>query len=91
MLILLGASLATSSFAPSSINTQPWKFVHEKDLIHLYYEKHSIISKLPLEYFNHIDLGIALAHLYVSNKDTFNFNRIEPYTVNRKYIGSVQI
>ena len=44
-------------------------------------------------YLNRIDMGIALAHLYVANADTFRFFREEnaPTVQGYGYIGSVTI
>lgn len=48
--------------APSAINSQPWRFVKEGNIIHLYGVKRLKIAQ-TLEYINKIDLGIALCHL----------------------------
>jgi nitroreductase len=75
--------LEVARLAPSAVNRQPWYFTHEGDTIHVYCSMKS--SKL--------DAGIALAHLYVANEDTFRFfktenaTRIPGYT----YIGSCRI
>ena len=75
--------LEAARLAPSAVNSQPWYFTHEGDTIHVYCSKKG--SKL--------DTGIALAHLYVANEDTFRFFKTENaaeipgYT----YIGSCRI
>ena len=55
--------LEVARLAPSAVNNQPWYFAHEGDTIHVYCSKKG--SKL--------DAGIALAHLYVANEETFHF------------------
>ena len=75
--------LEPARLAPSAVNSQPWYFTHEGDMIHVYCSK--IGSRL--------DAGIALAHLYVSNEETFRFFRAEmiPELPGHGYIGSFRI
>ena len=77
--------LEPARLAPSSINSQPWYFIHKEDIIHAYCTDKGIIG-----YMNRIDMGIALAHLYVANAETFRFFKVE-HTVKVPgcgYIGS---
>ena len=75
--------LEPARLAPSAVNSQPWYFTHEGDTIHVYCSKKG----------NRLDAGIAMAHLYVSNEDTFRFfkgenvKEVSGYT----YIGSCTI
>ena len=75
--------LEPARLAPSAVNSQPWYFAHEGDTIHVYCSKKG----------SRLDAGIALAHLYVSNEDTFRFFKADQtadlpgYT----YIGSVTL
>ena len=75
--------LEPARLAPSAINSQPWYFTHEGVRIHVWCSKKG----------SRLDAGIALAHLYVANKDTFHFfkpdhvNDLPGYT----YIGSVTL
>lgn len=75
--------LEVARLSPSAVNSQPWYFTHEDNTIHVYCNKKG----------SRLDAGIALAHLYVANEDTFRFfktkNAIEipGYT----YIGSCRI
>lgn len=75
--------LEVAQLSPSAVNSQPWYFTHEDNTIHVYCNKKG----------SRLDAGIALAHLYVANEDTFRFfktkNAIEipGYT----YIGSCRI
>ena len=83
--------LEVARLAPSSVNSQPWYFVHEKDIIHLYLKKHSLLSKLALSEMNHIDVGIALAHIYVSNINSFEAFNNDNKLKGMKYIISFKI
>jgi hypothetical protein len=78
--------LEPARLAPSSVNSQPWYFTHEGNTIHAYCTKASIIPDM-----NRIDMGIALAHMYVAEPETFRFFRAEnPPTVSgHTYIGSI--
>ncbi|MFW6048473.1 MAG: nitroreductase family protein [Candidatus Natronoplasma sp.] len=56
--------------APSAINSQPWRFFYEDDVIHVYIEKKGMFKKMvrkigDLDKLNHIDVGIALKHLEI--------------------------
>lgn len=78
--------LEPARLAPSSINSQPWYFTHEEDTIHVYCAKNSMLA-----YMNRIDMGIALAHIYLSNEQNFRFFPKEnpPALQGYDYIGSV--
>ena len=75
--------LEPARLAPSAVNSQPWFFVHEGDTIHVYCAKKG----------SRLDAGIALAHLYVANEDTFQFCIAEriPELPGYSYIGSVTL
>ena len=75
--------LEPARLAPSAVNSQPWYFTHEGNIIHVYCSKKG--SKL--------DIGIALAHLYVANEETFRFFRTENVSemTGYHYIGSVTL
>lgn len=80
--------LEPARLAPSAVNSQPWYFTHEGDNIHVYRIRNS-----RLDYMNCIDMGIALAHLYVTNRETFRFFRAEnaPAVPGCNYVGSVTL
>ena len=80
--------LEPARLAPSSVNSQPWYFVHEDAVIHAYCTRKSVIPDM-----NRIDMGIALAHLYVANADTFRFFKAEhtPDISGYHYIGSLTL
>lgn len=73
--------LEPARLAPSAVNSQPWYFTHEGDTVHVYCSK----KGSPL------DAGIALAHLFAANPETFRFFRAgQPETLpGFGYIGSV--
>jgi len=82
----LDPRLEPARLAPSAVNSQPWYFTHEGEDIHAYR-----IPNDRLDYMNQIDMGIALAHLYVTNRETFRFFKVEdhPTVAGFNYVGSV--
>ncbi len=84
--------LEPARFAPSSVNSQPWYFTHEGDNIHVYCAHKGMLSK-KLGSTNQLDIGIALAHMYVANVDTFEFKKLDDHKAIKDctYIGSFQI
>lgn len=80
--------LEPARLAPSSVNSQPWYFVHEADVLHAFCTRKGVIGDM-----NRIDMGIALAHLYVANEDTFRFFRSEtaPQLPGCGYVGSCRL
>lgn len=85
--------LIPAQLAPSAINAQPWYFKHSDDGFDVYQVKQNIIKRQFIKKWNPIDVGIALAHMYVANESTFEFYKnansddIKGYT----YIGSIRI
>ena len=75
--------LEVARLAPSAVNSQPWYFTHEDDTIHVYCSKKG----------SRLDAGIALAHLYVANEETFMFFKTKNTTEipGYTYIGSCRI
>lgn len=82
--------LEPARLAPSSVNNQPWYFVHEGDVIHTYCAKQGLIKTKTLGEMHLIDIGIALAHIYVSNPETFRFFKDEQAKAltGYAYVGS---
>ena len=80
--------LEPARLAPSSVNSQPWYFTHEGDSIHVFCTAKGIAG-----YMNRIDMGIALAHLYVANEETFRFFQAKQTATlpGHHYIGSVNL
>ncbi|MBQ2764576.1 MAG: nitroreductase [Firmicutes bacterium] len=84
--------LEPARLAPSAVNSQPWYFVVDGDTYHLYRTKPGLIKGRSLNDFNRMDVGIALAHLYVAYPDSFCFYRGEhPEKEGLLYIGSCQL
>lgn len=77
--------LEPARLAPSSVNSQPWYFTHAGEMIHAYCRGSGDM--------NRIDMGIALAQLYVANEEAFRFLRHSdpPFMENTVYIGSVTL
>ena len=73
--------LEPARLAPSAVNSQPWYFKCTEDTICVYCGKTG----------SRLDAGIALAHLYVSNEETFRFFHAEhaPAVSGYGYVGSV--
>ena len=72
--------LEPARLAPSAVNSQPWFFAHEGDAIHVWCSKKG----------SRLDAGIAFAHLYVANPESFRFFKAE-YLTGHHYIGSVTL
>ena len=85
--------LMPARLAPSAVNSQPWYFKHTDNGFDVYQTKLNIVKRQFLKKWNPIDVGIALAHMYVANEKTFefykkaDFEKIKGYT----YIGSIKI
>lgn len=75
--------LEPARLAPSAVNSQPWFFAHEGNTIHVYCSKKG----------SRLDIGIALAHLYVSNEETFKFFKADRIAdlPGYTYIGSITL
>ena len=82
--------LEPARLAPSSVNSQPWYFVHDGDTVRAYCVRSGLLKKGAPNAMNRVDMGIALAHLYVANPETFRFFREEnvPEVKNYAYTGS---
>lgn len=82
--------LEPARLAPSSVNSQPWYFTHEDGAIHVYCVKKGMLKTRGFSDMNRIDIGIALAHMYITNPDTFRFFVTDqPEEIrNYGYIGS---
>ena len=85
--------LEPARFAPSSVNSQPWYFIHDEDVLHVYCAQKGLFKNRFLSDMNRIDMGIALAHLYVSNPETFRFFQVDsaPSVSGRQYLGSIAL
>lgn len=66
--------LKGAHYAPSAINSQPWYFTHNEDeSFNVYRKKQNLIKSKLMPDWSPIDIGIALAHVYVENPETFEF------------------
>ena len=75
--------LEPARLAPSAVNSQPWYFTHEGDTIHIYCSRKG----------SRLDAGIALAHLYVANEESFWFFKAENAEdiPGYGYVGSIRL
>lgn len=84
--------LKPAQLAPSAINLQPWYFKHTDDGFDVFKVKHNIVKSRMLGKWNDVDVGIALAHLYVSNPETFKFEIKNKEDIKGYYyVGSIEI
>ena len=58
--------LEAARIAPSSMNNQPWNFVHAGDDIEVRCKKQGFMKKWMVSQ-NRVDMGIALGNLKVTN------------------------
>lgn len=85
-------ALEPARLAPSSTNSQPWYFTHADGCIHAYCSLKGLLRHKMLEYMNRIDMGIAFAHLYLCNPDTFAFDRQDaPELPGHRYTGTLTL
>lgn len=82
--------LEPARLAPSSVNSQPWYFTHDGNKIHVYCIKRGFLRAKSFTDMNLIDTGIALAHMYIANPETFRFFASDNVkeVKNHGYIGS---
>lgn len=84
--------LIPAQLAPSAVNSQPWYFKHTDTGFDIYKVKYNLVKRKILSKWNDIDVGIALAHLYVSNKDSFKFEIKNKENIKgHTYVGSLII
>lgn len=82
--------LEPARLAPSSNNSQPWYFVHKFEEIHAYRKNPGVFHPRNASVLNQIDMGVALAHLYVCNPETFSFVKTarHPSLAGKTYVAS---
>ncbi|MBQ9026239.1 MAG: hypothetical protein IJ104_07700 [Methanobrevibacter sp.] len=84
--------LKPAQLAPSAVNSQPWYFTHTDEGFDVFKVKPNVLKRKIFGKWNDIDVGIALAHLYVSNPDTFEFEVKNKEDIKGySYIGSLKI
>ena len=86
----IDARLECVRVAPSSTNSQPWYFTHDENRIHAFRSEAGVLRHALLGVMNRIDMGIALAHLYVENPETFRYYAATPSSIpsGHSYTGS---
>ena len=87
-------ALIPAQLAPSAVNSQPWYFKHCRDgSFDVYQVRQNIFKRKIVEKWNLIDVGIALAHMYVANSDSFEFFKKSHFDElkNKNYVGSIII
>ncbi|MCL2135179.1 MAG: nitroreductase [Candidatus Bathyarchaeota archaeon] len=79
--------------APSAMNMQNYYCVTEDNTIHMYCANAGLLTLKRLVKMREIDVGIALAHLYVANSEKFRFFETEnPKEIKGYYyVGSAEI
>lgn len=85
--------LEPARLAPSAMNSQPWYFLHDGDVIHAYCVIHNRLKQRTLGRANRIDMGIALGQLYVSCPERFQAFRAEnpPARHGYSYVRSFRL
>lgn len=85
--------LECARLAPSSTNSQPWYFTHEEGVIHTFCSEAGFLRHKLLGNMNRIDMGIALAHLYLENRETFRYFQSIPKEAPKgfRYTGSCSL
>ncbi len=76
-------------YAPSAVNSQPWRFYHGGDAVHVFIEKKgffkSVVRRIgDLNKLNRIDAGIALKHLEIAAENFSLDIRFEDMSKKRK-------
>ena len=77
--------LEPARLAPSSVNSQPWYFTHDSEKIHVYCVQQGFLKAKTIGYMNQIDIGIALAHMYVENTASFEMLAAEQAAALKGY------
>lgn len=85
--------LEPARLAPSSTNSQPWYFTHGDGVIHVWRGIRGGLMRKAFERMNRIDMGIALAHLYAANPESFRLFKAEQQPEKKGYVytGSITL
>ncbi len=74
------SKLIPAQLAPSASNSQTWYFTHNGDgSYNLYRNRARFRLNKKMDEWNQVDMGIALAHMYIANPDTFSFSLDSPH------------
>lgn len=90
----IDSRLEGARLAPSSRNSQPWYFTHDKDVTRLWYipQKGAFKSiKLKPNLMNEIDLGIITAHVCICNEGVQLFKEKSAHYQNYMYVLSFRL
>ena len=89
--------LEAARLAPSSLNSQPWKFVVYKNRIHIFVSEKKRQSKTQ-EPWMELNMGIMMSHILMAAEEywidvtmTKSENLAEKTVPNYLYIGSVLV
>lgn len=88
------SKLNPARYAPSSTNSQPWYFLHVgENRYNVYRNKRRLSLNKKIELMNRIDMGIALAHMYIANPESFKFSLNAPHEElkNKIFEGFLEI
>ncbi|MDR2720549.1 MAG: nitroreductase [Nitrososphaerota archaeon] len=90
---VVDSRLEVIRLAPSAMNLQHYYFITEGNTIHAYCAKPGLLTIKQMAKMREIDVGIALAHLYVANSERFRFFEVlNPKEIKGYfYVGSVEI
>lgn len=90
--------LTAARLAPSSLNSQPWRFVVYKNRIHVFSKKNNLIINALLNQLKMIDMGIMLANLLIASEELWidiSLSKIEAIKhkrfQNNEYIMTILI
>lgn len=74
------SKLIPARLAPSATNSQTWYFTHNDDgSYNLYRNRPKFRLNKKMDVWNQVDMGIALAHMYVANEESFKFASEGPH------------
>ncbi len=89
--------LEAARLAPSSFNSQPWRFVVYKNRIHVFTKKNVMIAR-ALDFGKMVDMGIMLANLLVAAEELWvdiTLNRLDTikskHFQNNEYVRTITI
>ncbi|MGD8114240.1 MAG: nitroreductase family protein [Sphaerochaetaceae bacterium] len=84
--------LECARLAPSASNSQPWYFITDQDTFHVYRVETGTLRSMIYKRMNQIDIGIALAHLYLSYpKFSYTFQTDPKHIKGYEYMGTVSL
>lgn len=87
--------LEAARIAPSSMNSQPWRFVVYDKRIHIFMQKSKVFNRLNKRLYE-VNIGIMLSHLAIASEELWlesSFSKLENITnksiPNNTYITSL--